>query len=220
MRDEADSSELAKSSSIGRRRKHASREPSAIYTERRDQLLAAAAEVIKDRGLDAASLNVIAEHAGTDRANIYYYFGSKQEIFQELIRSTVTENVLFAEEVASSDDTASARMTRLIRGLLGAYERQYPLMHLFLQEDIRKAGAELQQLAQRYESALGKIARDGIASGEFSAGLDPALVVMAVLGAANWTHRWFTPGGRLSGDAIGSAFADIFLTGLTREAER
>jgi TetR/AcrR family transcriptional regulator, cholesterol catabolism regulator len=40
------------------------------------------------------------------------------------------------------------------------------------------------------------------------------MVTFAVMGAVNWTHRWFLPGGRLSGQEIGRAFADMFLEGL------
>ena len=39
--------------------------------------------------------------------------------------------------------------------------------------------------------------------------------MFAVLGAVNWTHRWFSPGGRLTGEEIGASFADIFLRGVS-----
>jgi TetR/AcrR family transcriptional regulator, cholesterol catabolism regulator len=40
----------------------------------------------------------------------------------------------------------------------------------------------------------------------------------AVLGAVNWTHRWFSPDGSLSGREIGQAFGDIFLRGFAARA--
>lgn len=202
-------------SSIDRRRKKASKQPSAAYIERRDKLLAAAAEVIRMKGLDAASMNDIAEQFGSDRASVYYYYSSKQEIFQALVRNAVEENVLIAEEIAGSSDASSVRLKRIVESLLGAYERQYPLMHLYIQEDMRRAGPELQELARRFETAISQILNEGITSGEFTAELDPQVVAMAVLGAVNWTHRWFVPGKRLSGAEIGSTFASLFLDGLS-----
>jgi TetR/AcrR family transcriptional regulator, cholesterol catabolism regulator len=208
-------------SSIGRRRSHARRDPSVSYIERRERLLAAAAEVFKDKGLDATSINDIAERMGTDRASVYYYYGSKQEIFLALVRQAVEEIVLGAEGIAAAGGSSAKRLERLVQALLEAYERHYPFIHLYIQEDMNRvpgdgsmAGAELQALGLRYEAAIERITSEGVASGEFRADLDARLVMFAVLGAVNWTHRWFVPGGRLTGAQIGHQFADLFLNGV------
>jgi AcrR family transcriptional regulator len=208
-------------SSISRRRSQARRDPSSGYIERRERLLSAAAAVFKDKGLDAASINDIAERLGTDRASVYYYYGSKHEIFLALVRQAVEDVVQIAESAAAATDSSTSRLRRLIQSQLAAYERHYPFIHLYIQEDMNRvpgdgtaAGAELKQLGLRYEAAIEKITRDGIASGEFRSGLDARLVMFAILGAVNWSHRWFTPGGRLSGAQIGDEFADIFLNGV------
>jgi AcrR family transcriptional regulator len=206
---------------MGRRRKHARDDPSPAYLQRRERLLAAAAEVFKDKGLEAASVNDIAERLGTDRATVYYYYGGKHEIYLALVRHDVEKIVAVAQDIAASDEPSAVRLQRLVQALLDAYEHSYPFLHLYIQEDMRripgdgtKAGAELQELGRRYEAALGKITRQGVESGEFRADLDSRMVTFAVLGAVNWTHRWFIPGGRLSGAEVGRAFADIFLRGL------
>jgi TetR/AcrR family transcriptional regulator, cholesterol catabolism regulator len=211
----------AAASSIGRRRRHARRAPSAGYLERQQRLLAAATEVLKEKGLDATSINDIAERMGADRASVYYYFGSKQEIFLALVRQAVEEVVLLAEGIAAEDGPSADRLERLVRSQLAAYERHYPYMQLYIQEDMNRvpgdgttAGEELKALGLRYEAAIERITRDGIAAGEFRADLDAQLVAFAVLGAVNWTHRWFRPGGRLTGEQIGASFADLFLRGV------
>ena len=40
--------------------------------------------------------------------------------------------------------------------------------------------------------------------------------VAGFLGAVNWINRWFDPAGPMSSDAIGTAFADYLVGGLTR----
>jgi TetR/AcrR family transcriptional regulator, cholesterol catabolism regulator len=212
-------------SSIGRRRTQARRDPSVGYIERRERLLRAAAEVLKDQGLDATSIHDIAERMGTDRASVYYYYGSKQEIFLALVRQAVEEIVLAAESIAGSGQSPTARLQRLVQSQLEAYERHYPYIQLYIQEDMNRvpgdgstAGEELKALGVRYEAAIEGITRDGIAAGEFRADLDARLAMFAILGAVNWTHRWFVPGGRLSGAQVGQMFAELFLNGVRADA--
>lgn len=205
-------------SSISRRRSQARREPAAGYLERRQRLLASAADVFRAKGYEAASMNDIAVRSGGDRASLYYYFGSKHEIFTELVRQAVSDNVAHAEGLAGAEGPAVQRMRRLIVGLVESYERHYPYLHLYVQEDLRRlqAGAAdpgLRDLGDRYERAVLTIAHDGVRSGELRSDVDATLLAFAVLGAVNWCHRWFAPGGRLTARQVGESFADILLTG-------
>jgi AcrR family transcriptional regulator len=210
-------------SSIGRRRSHARREATAGYSERRERLLRAAAEVFKEKGFQAASINDIAERFGGDRASIYYYYAGKHEIFIDLIQQAVEEVVLLAEDVAGSEQPATVRLKDLAVKTVDAYERHYPYMYVYIQEDMRKvpgdgtsAGQELQALGQRYARAVDQIIDDGLKSGEFRA-VDAQMMKFAVIGALNWTHRWHSPDRRLSGAEIGAAFADLFLKGASQD---
>ena len=207
--------------SIAIRRSQARRDSNPAYHERRQRLLRGAAEVFKEKGFQAASINDIAERYGGDRATIYYYYGSKHEIFIDLIQEAVKEVVQVAEEVANSDESAAGRFERLISTTMELYERHYPYMYLYIQEDMRKvpgdgtdAGTELEALSSRFEHALRKIVHDGIDEGVFRAELDPTMIIFAFSGAMNWTHRWFVPGGRLSGREVGASMAEILLGGI------
>jgi hypothetical protein len=50
-------------------------------------------------------------------------------------------------------------------------------------------------------------------SGEFVE-CDPKLVTRAILGALNWTARWYRPEGAQSPEAVGAAFAAYLVRGL------
>jgi AcrR family transcriptional regulator len=206
---------------IASRRSQARRESNPAYRERRERLLRSAAQVFKEKGFQAASVNDIAEAYGGDRATVYYYYGSKHEIFIDLIKEAVREVVEAAESIADADESAARRLERLIATTADLYERHYPYMYLYIQEDMRKvpgdgtsAGAELEALSSRFESALRRIVNEGIDEGVFRPTLDTAMAIFAVSGVLNWTHRWFAPGGRLSGREVGLAMADILLGGM------
>ena len=212
------------SSGIGRRRALARRERNASWLERREQILAAAADAFRAKGYQAASISDIATRLGSDRANVYYYFASKEEIFLALVRQAVESNVADVEAAAGETGSPTDRMLRVIEALAASYEQHYPYLHLYVQEDMRRlsddgseAEKHLRDCSRRYDEALLTIARDGVRSGEFRPDVDPQMLKFAVLGAVNWTHRWFTPDGPMTGAQIGRAFSDIFLRGFIRE---
>jgi hypothetical protein len=43
---------------------------------------------------------------------------------------------------------------------------------------------------------------------------DPALVTRAILGAINWTARWYRPGGEKNPAEVAQAFSDYLVYGL------
>lgn len=218
---------LEESSGIGRRRESAKRERSPAWLERRDEILAAAAEVFRRKGFIGTSITDIATHLGINQSNVYYYFGKKEEIFLTLVHQAVEYNVAEAEAAAASKASAADRLERVVVSLAGSYDRYYPFLHLYVQEDVRRLatpGSEadryLQDCGRRYEAAVRKIAGQGIRSGEFNPDLDERMLTLAVLGSVNWMHRWFDPGGPGTGEEVGRAFSRMILGGLVADGRQ
>jgi AcrR family transcriptional regulator len=57
------------------------------------QILEAALEVFAECGVSAARLEDIGRRAGVSKATIYLYFPNKEELFREVIRSTVVSEI-------------------------------------------------------------------------------------------------------------------------------
>jgi AcrR family transcriptional regulator len=55
------------------------------YDERRDAILAAAQRLFAHRPYDAVSTSEVARIAGTTRTNVHYYFGTKRNLYLEVI---------------------------------------------------------------------------------------------------------------------------------------
>lgn len=225
MSNEANADASARS--ISQRRRSARREASAGYEQRRQRLLEAAAEVFKEKGFGATSINDIAARLGSDRASVYYYYGSKQEIYLDLIRRAVEQIVVIAETTAAERGPAAVRLRNLFEATLDGYERHYPYLHIFIQEDVRRfspedgpGNIELEAWGTRFETAFASVIKNGIDQGEFRADLDPHLAVLAMLGTINWSHRWFSPGERFSGEELGTGFVQIFLDGIRAPKSR
>jgi AcrR family transcriptional regulator len=208
---------------IRRRRERASVEALPTYQARRDEIMTAAAKVFLAKGFRAASFKDIAEAVGMDRASLYYYFESKQELFHAATSAAVQRNVAAAERVAHSDAAPMDKIVEIVSMLLESYtETDYPYMFMFLQEDVNQItttsddpwALEVKALTRRYEAAVGGILDDGIAAGVFRSDAPTHVRTKALIGMANWTHRWYRAEGPLSAAQIADVFARTFLHGV------
>ena len=65
----------------------------------------------------------------------------------------------------------------------------------------------------KYEHAVRALIVKGVKRGEFVS-CDAALVARAILGALNWTARWYRPDGVQSVAAIAEGLADYLVRGI------
>jgi TetR/AcrR family transcriptional regulator, cholesterol catabolism regulator len=208
-------------SNIARRRAQAEKEGSSAYAARRRDLIEAAARSFAAKGFQGVRMDDVAAEAGTDRATLYYYFANKQQLFRAVIIDAVEANVARAREIAEGDAPADEKLRAMIVALLDSYERHYPYLFVYVQEDMRRIptddtleGRRLAERGREYERALERVIAEGIEAKALRPTASPHLVAYILLGAMNWSHRWFTPEGELSGEQVGQLIADLALDGL------
>lgn len=88
--------------------------------ERRSDILGAAAALLREEGLDGASLNGIAKRAGIAKSGVYTYFESREEIFLHLFLDDFEEFVKWAVE-ALAELAASNDATRIATVLAAGF---------------------------------------------------------------------------------------------------
>ena len=71
--------------------------------ERPQQILDAALSVFAERGLAAARLDDIAKLAGLSKGTIYLYFPNKEELFREVVRTSIVAYIARAEQFFESE---------------------------------------------------------------------------------------------------------------------
>lgn len=157
----------------------------------------------------------IAEAAELSPANLYHYFGGKNELLV-YCQERALDHMLDAVTKARS---SSASAIERLEAVLGAHLRT-------LLDDIEGATAHLQteslppplrdalvKKRDRYEAALRKIITEGIKSGEV-VDVNAAVIVRAMLGAMNWTVTWYRPDGRDSSAIIADTIARFLVRGV------
>lgn len=217
--------EVEEQSAIGRRRALARQTKNVSYETKREEIARAAARVFKRRGLTGASLVRIAEELGTPRATLYYYFGSKEELFDSVVTEVVHGNTRVAERIRDSEDPAPEKLRKLIVSLMESFEENYPFLYVYLQENLshvpstRETWAKrMQAVNRRYERVVQDIVEQGIREGTIRQLSTPTVMTFGIMGIVNWTNRWFDPD-RSTVDAteIGTAYAEMVINGMRTE---
>lgn len=213
---------MGETSGIARRRETARSEGNPVYVQRREELVRAAATVFKAKGLQRANLGDIALQAGVDRASVYYYVSSKEELFHEVVRDAAEDNLRRAYAIRDGAGTAPEKLRALVMDLMRAYADHYPILYVFVQENLshvtgpEAAWAEhMRRVNKEYEQIVVELVQAGYDEGTMRATAPAWVVAYGVMGMVGWTNRWFNPGeATVDAAAIGTAFADSLLLGL------
>lgn len=144
---------------------------------RKPQIVAAAAEVLYERGLFDTRIGDIAQRAGTSSPTILYYFESKDRLLEEAVEYADRG---FYERLSDGQDRAGSPGERLIdlieqTSLGPGGLNDYTLwMEIWVRarrnESVRNTYVELDR---RQRALIAQIVREGQADGEFDSAADP-----------------------------------------------
>src|SRR3954470_7467398 len=106
--------------------------------ERPKQILDAALAVFAERGLAAARLDDIAKRAGLSKGTIYLYFPNKEELFREVVRTSVIAFIARAEAIFELERQPTQALRAWIRGYWGWLKSPvFPVMHRLVSSELR-----------------------------------------------------------------------------------
>ena len=149
---------------------------------RKAQILAAAAEVLSERGYAKTRVVDIAATAGTSPAAILYWFDGKDGLLAEALRLREQEFHDRYTVRAEHKQSASDRLRVLIEAMLHHYDWKLWMELCVLALRDASAAAERDRMDSRWRAALRAAVREGQKSGEFLAGdADEVMFVLAAL---------------------------------------
>lgn len=181
------------------------------------EILHAAARVFRRRGVAAAGMREIAEEADLSPGNLYYYFSGKDEILLFCQERTLAHMLAAVEAARASAASAADQLRAVLRAHVHAMLDELEGATAHLEVDLLPEGMRgpVIEKRDRYERAVRQLVMEGIARDEF-AHTDAALVTRAMLGAVNWTARWYRPDGLRPVAEIAAGLADYLVKGLLK----
>jgi AcrR family transcriptional regulator len=189
--------------------------------EERLRIIRAAERVYRERGFAAAGMREIAAEADLSPANLYHYFGSKEEL------------LYFCQDRALDRMNVALEAARNARGPVAERLRQFAIEHVLCLIDEAEGSAahfEVDALSPElrarisakraeYKDGLRALIALGIRRGELRRA-DPMLAMRGFSGALNWTAHWYRPDGPYTAREVAEQIADYAVAGLTAAAPR
>jgi len=184
----------------------------------RDQILRTAADLFRERGYRATTLDHIATRLGMSKASLYKYFRAKEEMLAAISRRTIETFTRELSLVLRSDLPPEDKLRRVVRDHVRFVIGNRSFLTVFFSEETNLPPRLARALAiqkDRYDKGIESLVVEGAGRGVFR-DIPPRLVVFGLLGMLNWLYKWYNPRGRWGAEEISTAFLSLIEGGLLR----
>ncbi len=182
---------------------------------RKRQILKAASEAFRYRGFHKTGMRDIAAAMSMTVGSLYYYFRTKQELLSFCQEDTLLRLDALMDWVKLQELSAPQSLYLIIVGHVSCLNELTvgSIAHLEVEGLSEENTSEILRKRDRYERAIRNEISRGILDKQFRE-VDPKVASLSILGAANWTVKWFRTEGEQSARAIGATQALMMVQGL------
>lgn len=188
---------------------------------RREQLFAAAVEVLAEQGFQGATADAIARRAGVSKGLLWHYFDDRDDLLEQTARRTLTTLLHAVGAVIDLTAPAPEVVRQAVHGAAGlrrthGAERRAMneiVLNLRLPDGSMRLG--LRDLDEAY-AAQAAIFRRGQAEGDLRDDLDPLLMAVTYQGAVDSMLGYLDAHPEADAEVHADTVADLLLGGMTR----
>ena len=196
--------------------KQMARKQADNYESKQRSILASAAAVIAEVGMENASMSQIAERGSVSKALLYHYYSSKSALIFDIVHNHLTELDKALEDADSPDDNPETRLGLLISQVLKSYQNsddqhkvQLNCVGTLTDEQVKTVRIVERNIVRRFSEVLRLINPD-LENGR--AYLMPT--TMSLFGILNWAYLWFKDRGSISREEYATLVTNLMLNGM------
>ncbi|MDW7709586.1 MAG: TetR/AcrR family transcriptional regulator [Deferrisomatales bacterium] len=183
---------------------------------RRRQILDAAVRLFYEVGYEGASLRDLSARVGINKATIYHYFESKEDILFDLVRRVGQELLEGVRQASREQGTPLEVLEAMIRFQIGYVENHVEEIKVLVEEK-KSLRADLQQTSRANESEILRLYKEALSRCRAKGLVRPVHATTAafgILGQINWLYHWYKPEGPLSIRELADAVVSLLFHGL------
>jgi AcrR family transcriptional regulator len=193
-----------------------------VREERRRQILEAAVAVFSQKGFHATNVSDVAAQAGVSQGTIYWYFDSKEELFEAALMLPFID---LGEETflaLAQCQTATEKLRALVLNMEDLADEVEGLFTLFLgywasSPDRLKSAQVWVDLLVVYKDVVVAIIEEGVGNGEFKP-TDADSLAWALIAAYDGLAAYTMLMPDLDLKRVSQAFVEVILNGLLNNA--
>lgn len=187
------------------------------FEDKQRSILANAATVFAEQGMEKASMSQIASFAGVSKSLLYHYYPSKDALIFAIIQNHLEDLDTAVAAVNIPLAGPEERLRALVRATLDNYrdadnEHKVQLNAGVALNDDQKAKIHAieRRIVKRFSAVLREI-KPSLESPE-----RPLLmpVTMSLFGMMNWVYMWFRDGGAITRDDYADVATTLILEGI------
>lgn len=180
-----------------------------------NEIVNVAADLFREKGFAATSLEDIASEVGMYKGSLYHYIDSKEDLLLAVVSEPADQIRAQVRELADLDLPPAEKIRRITRSHVRVLEDNFSCASVYLEEFAgRNRSEEWGARDREYLTAITDIIEEGKRRGDFGTTVDNRTTALALIGSLNWLTHWYHPDGPLSATEIAERFCDLFLMGM------
>jgi len=187
---------------------------------RRRAIVAAAVDLFARQGYEGTSIREIADQAGMNKGNLYYYFPAKDDLLFAIVDDLHNDFNRQFQQWSSAGSTPLERLRSVLRGHAALVCQTYQQTRItyenfrFLSQARRMLVIEKRDL---YEQGMARVMAEYLETSSRDGSADLGLQTRAVLGMLNWIYEWYSPTGRASQEDVANKIAEMALRSMRQD---
>lgn len=185
--------------------------------DKREKLIEHAIEVFSARGYRATSMNDLADEVHLSKSTLYHYYRSKQDLLVAIYQRVMLENIAAAKRATQGNPSAANAIRKMLFDRVAYTCRNNRILQIFHQEEAelsKRLMSEVLASRRRYQAVMTDLLERGLAEGELKFDTTPMIVANALLGACNWSYKWYNPEGARSPEELANEVVDLLMKAI------
>ncbi|GAB4580054.1 MAG: TetR/AcrR family transcriptional regulator [Anaerolineales bacterium] len=182
----------------------------------REEILEVAAQIFRQKGFHAASMQEIADAVNLRKASLYHHVSSKQEILLDLMDLAMDYLIERTQAIFLQPIPPQDRLHQAIHRYLKALT-DYPDLANVLLLEYRSLEPDFRERHQprrdQFERLWRGLIQEGVEAGHFNP-INSSVAAKILLGSMHWVITWYRPDGSLTIDQIAETYASMLLKGF------
>jgi TetR/AcrR family transcriptional regulator len=161
----------------------------------REKILTAARLLFSSQGFNGASVSVIAKEAGVNKALLFYYFNSKKNLYEEVIKDVFDSFLKAIPPINDEHGDPWEQLKEMLRAYIFHSAQTRDLSMMIVRELVAGRGPGLPLSLEHLEHVKSQVRRplvdlltQGMRRGTFK-DIDPEFVATAILGILHIYYR-------------------------------